>query len=59
MIINGVGMPPAISTPLVRNADGLPLFPVFNRKTTTIMNMARILEDYFIALWGKLFLLLR
>lgn len=57
LMVTILGKLPVISTTLSRNADGLPLFPVFNRKTKTFMDMARILEDYFITLWGTTFLL--
>ncbi len=41
-------------TVICRNSDGLPLFPVFNQKTKTYAEIAQILNDYFLTLWGML-----
>ena len=41
------------ATPIQRREDGMPLFPLFNCKTKTYAEVAHILNDYFLVVWGK------
>ncbi|KAF9471313.1 hypothetical protein BDN70DRAFT_939038 [Pholiota conissans] len=48
---DNVAKPHQFVTNLLRNDEGLPLFPIFDRKIRTYLEVTQILSDYLISLW--------